>query len=147
MPSEKVAIIEELLPKEQEEAKKRKAQAEGETQGVKKVSSENFSEEMPGESKAKVARKVGWSRPTFEKAQFIIEKARENPDAYGEFQEYMDKHDNVSGAHRMLKRKLDEERILAEVPLFPYQEPMNSSPLLQLRLMGGRLWMRKGRSG
>jgi len=110
-PSEKVAIALALEEREKEKAKERMigkgiAKKKGE-----KITSEKFTEDK-GEAKEKVAKVVGWSRPTYEKAKEVFEAAKKNPEKFGDLAERLDKEDvSVITAHNELKRRMElEER-------------------------------------
>jgi len=99
---EKVAIAKEVLPEEQKKAKERQEEL-GRSHG--EDPSEKFTE--GGEAKEKAARKVGWSRPTLDKAIEIEEAIEEDPDKYGDLEKRMES--SVHSAHKELKRRKDVE--------------------------------------
>jgi len=67
-----------LEEREKEKARERKARP-----GLPR--SEKFAEQgEKGEALEKVARAVGWSRPTYEKARAVVEAARSDPESYGD---------------------------------------------------------------
>jgi len=100
--TEAVAMAKRLEPLEREAARKRAAQASGQPRGMKKVSSENFSEETKGNASDKVAAAVGLSRTTLTKAKAVVEAAKKDPEQYGPIAEQMDKTGNVHGAYKAL---------------------------------------------
>lgn len=63
-----------------------------------------------GETRNIVAQKVGWSGRTYEKAKAVIDSGQEK------LIDMMNREGNVNKAHRYIKQKEDEKRILEEKP-------------------------------
>ena len=99
-PSEAVAIGRALEPMEREAAKERMIDAH---------SSESFSGLDKGNALDRVASTVGMSRPTFVKAQEIVEAAEREPERYAPLVEQMDRTGNVHGAFKELQRARKQE--------------------------------------
>lgn len=88
---EKVAIIDALVPKEQEAAEER-------------MKSGRPSGKFPkGRAKGIAAKKVGWSYKTYEKAKAVVKAAKKEPNAFKDLEERLDK--NVHSAFNELKRR------------------------------------------
>ncbi|MHA2065719.1 MAG: ParB N-terminal domain-containing protein [Candidatus Thorarchaeota archaeon] len=86
-PSEMVAIKRATIEYETAEAQKR--QLAGLKKGDK-ARMENFSERGQGRAKDKIARAVGTSRPTLDKAEAVVIAAEEEPEKYGDLITIMD---------------------------------------------------------
>jgi hypothetical protein len=102
---ERVAIGMALEEREKEKARERKARP-----GLPR--SEKFAEQgEKGRALEKVARAVGWSRPTYEKARAVVEAARSDPDSYGDLVGTMEEV-SVQAAYNELarRRELAERR-------------------------------------
>lgn len=95
--TEAVAIGEALEPLERAAAKERQRQAGGANPGSVKFT------EAPAMDK--VAGAVGMSRPTYAKAQEIIQAAEQEPERFGDIVDQMDSSGSVSGAYREFKRR------------------------------------------
>ena len=67
---------------------------------------------------SQAAAAVGMSRPTYEKAQAVIEAAKENP-AFRPLVDEMNRTGKVSGAFKKLQRTVAAEQINAEPPPLP----------------------------
>lgn len=112
--SERHAIGDAAFPAERDAAKGR--------QGTR---TDKHSGKFPPSSKesrlagSRVAKSVGMSRPTYEKAGEVIEAARAEPKKYGKFKEEMDKTGRVSGVHKRMKVAQQSEQIEAELPPMP----------------------------
>jgi len=118
-PSERVEISKEVLPKEKEEAKKRQEEL-GRTHG--RGASENFSE--GGEAKEITARKLGWSRPTLEKATKVVDLAEDESGKFQDIKEEMDRTGNVHKAYEKASR-LEERREKKVEEKLPINEILN----------------------
>lgn len=81
-PEERVAIGLALEERERELAKRRM---------LKGRPSEKFAEGEPGRALEKVARTVGWSRPTYERAKEVVKAIEDEPEKYGDLKEHLDK--------------------------------------------------------
>jgi len=104
---ERVAIGLAFEEMEKEKAKERKGRP-----GLPR--SEKFSEqEEKGEALEKVARIVGWSRPTYEKAKAVVEAAESDPKKYGDLIEAMEAV-SVHAAYNELVRRQELEQRKAE---------------------------------
>lgn len=103
--TERVAIAKKVLPKEEKKAKERRLSQL--KKGDEDPRSEKFTERELGEVKEKTAEKIGWSRPTLDKAIKIDEAIEHDPDEYGDLREKME--DSVHSAHKELKRRRDAE--------------------------------------
>lgn len=117
--SERHAIGEALKPIEMAAAKGRQQQA-GKVHGRGQKASVKFTEpKTQRETASRVAKSVGMSRPTYEKAGEVIEAAKAEPKKYGKFKEEMDKTGKISGVHRRMRVAQQIEQIEAELPPMP----------------------------
>lgn len=102
-PSECVAVGTALEERERKAAKERQREAGGANPG-KRSGSVKFTEaRTERESLSRVAKSVGMSRPTYEKAKDVVKAAKEEPKRFGGLQEEMDRTKRVSGVARKLK--------------------------------------------
>lgn len=111
-PSEKVEMMQALLPIAKAAAKARQ-QAHGKTApGKKKAQQDPAQEAEKGEAVDHLARYLGSDRKTLEKAAEVVEAARESPEKFGYLLEKMDKSGKVSGPFNRLKtlRQVDDIR-------------------------------------
>ena len=99
---ERVAIGMALEEREREKAASRKKATQ--IKGGKPPGSEKFTEPEKGEALEKVARAVGWSRPTYEKARAVVEAARSDPESYGDLVRTMEEV-SVQAAYNELARR------------------------------------------
>lgn len=108
-PSEAVAIGRALEPLEREAARERQLAGQP---------SVNFTEGS-GQALDKVASTVGMSRPTYAKAQEVVEAAEQEPGLFGDLVAKMDDSGKVDGAHKELKKRLKAQAKAAmpEAPL------------------------------
>jgi len=72
--------------------------------------SENFTEGEPGEALERVARAVGWSRPTYEKARAVVEAARSDPESYGDLVRTMKEGSVLAAYNEFVRRREMAER-------------------------------------
>jgi ParB-like chromosome segregation protein Spo0J len=97
-PSEAVSAAEALLPLAADAAKDRKFHRADEE------ASEKFSE--AGEAMNQIAKLLGLSRPTLEKATKVVAAARQDNERYGDLVQKMDRTGKVNGAYmQMLQRQ------------------------------------------
>jgi DNA modification methylase/ParB-like chromosome segregation protein Spo0J len=111
---ERLALAEALEGIEREKARQRKEQAPGKPRGKKKVSPGNLPGEK-GRALDRVAKAVGWSRHTYEKAKAVAQAAEENPEKYGDLLEVMEEV-SVESAYNELVRRRDIERRIQAAP-------------------------------
>lgn len=97
LPSEKLAISNELWEREQQEAKERKARPG-------QAREEKFSPQEIGKTRDKVAKAIGWSGPTLEKARYIQASGKQ------EFIDRLDSGEGIDRIHRELKREERREQ-------------------------------------
>ena len=105
-PSEAVAIGRELEKQEREKAKER------ETAGISQPPEPcgNLPQGSPGKTRDKVGRAIGMSGKTYEKAKRVVEAAEQDPNAYGELREKMDRTGRVDPAYKELRKRRKQER-------------------------------------
>jgi len=113
-PSERVEISKRVLPKEKEKAKKRQKEL-GRTHG--EDPSVKFSE--GGEAKEITAQKLGWSRPTLEKATKVVDLAESDSGKFQEIKEEMDETGNVHKAYEKASRleERKEKKVEEKLPI------------------------------
>ena len=104
-PSEMVAMVKKLDEREREAAKERKKAGKGEHGGGgrgNKKPSENFTEGLSHESppaRDRIAKAVGTSGVTYERAKKVVKAAEEDPETYGDLVEKMDATGKVNPAY------------------------------------------------
>lgn len=118
-PSEAVAIGRLIEEREREAAKERMVIAH---------SSGNLPEQERGETRERVGKALGMSGRTYEKAREVVEAAEQDPDAYGDLQERMDRTGSVHPAYKELRRRQKEKRKQAVPDELP--EPTDSCRLI-----------------
>jgi ParB/RepB/Spo0J family partition protein len=106
-PSEAVAIAEAIREKVEAEAKKRISP--GTNQHTKKEVAANLAATTKGETREVLAKRVGMSKMTYDKARKVVEAAREEPEVYGDLVERMDRSRSVDGAFRELVKRCGGE--------------------------------------
>ena len=110
-PSERVAIAKTIETAERKAAKDRvrTRRPPGKSPGDREATT----------ARTRIAKRVGTSYKTLERAREVVQAAKEEPDRYGYLVEKMDRSGSVSAAHRELivKRKADE--IAKNPPQFP----------------------------
>jgi site-specific DNA-methyltransferase (adenine-specific) len=112
---ERVAIGLAFEKMEKEKAKERKAHgltAPGKSKNASEKFTEAFEKEK-GEALEKVARIVGWSRPTYEEAKAVVEAAESDPKKYGDLIGTMEAV-SVHAAYKELVRRQELEKRKAE---------------------------------
>jgi hypothetical protein len=118
---EAVSLGKSLMPLEKKNAAERKEQAAGKPRGAKKartVSPGKFPEQN-GQTRDRVGKVVGMSGKTFERAEEVADKAKEEPEKYGKIAEDMRRTGNVNGAFKKLKKLQAAQKIKAEPPPLP----------------------------
>jgi N6-adenosine-specific RNA methylase IME4 len=108
-PSELVAIGREVERIERDRAKTRMIAAH--------ASSGKLPELEKGDTRDKVAARLGISGRTYEKARTVFEAAAADPERFETLVEEMDRTGKVTGAYRKLLKARDEERILKLTPI------------------------------
>jgi len=103
------------------EAAEVKAAKDAQLAGLKQYQdrSENFSEREKGEAKVKVAKAVGMSKPTYEKAKEIVEAAEKDPKTFRSLVDMMNKTGKVDRAYKELqkeKRSTQRKESVANAP-------------------------------
>lgn len=116
-PSESVAIMAELEPRERAAAKKRQAQHAA-APGRKAAPIEG-----KGAAADKVAKVVGRDRKTLAKAKEVVEAAKADPKKFGQLQADMDRTGKVNGPHKRLQVMQQTEAIRKAPPPAPMQGP------------------------
>ena len=111
LPSEAVAIARALEPFERSAAKARRAYG--------RARAGKLPERSTGDTRDRVARYVGLSGRTLEKAAEVVQAAEENKRAYGPLVADMDRSGRVSGVHRRLTRLRQAEVLRRESPPLP----------------------------
>jgi N6-adenosine-specific RNA methylase IME4 len=102
LPSELVAIGEEVERVEGEEAKQR--------QGTRTDMVENCHDvDRFGKTRDKVAQRLGTSGKTYEKAKFVVNAAKANPERFGKFVEEMDETRKVDKVYVQVKGQLEND--------------------------------------
>jgi ParB-like chromosome segregation protein Spo0J len=109
-PSEMVAIARTIEERERELAKER--QAHGGPRSGK------LPERSRGDTRDKVAKPLGISGRTLEKAQAIVAAAEVEPEKYGRLVEQMDRTGKVDGTYQKLKTLQFRERMIRESAKF-----------------------------
>jgi N6-adenosine-specific RNA methylase IME4 len=104
-----VAIGQELERIERAQAKVRMVAAH--------ASPGKLPEQDKGDARDKIAKQLGVSGRTYEKARAVVEAATTEPDRFGHLVDEMDRTGKVTGAHRKLLKARDEQRILGLVPV------------------------------
>ncbi len=112
-PSEKVAIAEALEEREREKARQRQTEHGGTAPGHRKDTGGNLPQ-VSGKTRDLVAKAIGMSGRTYEKAKAVVQAARENPAKFGALQERMDRTGAVDISHRMLTVERIREKAAAE---------------------------------
>jgi ParB/RepB/Spo0J family partition protein len=102
-PSEMVAIAQTVEQRERELARQRMT--------LGKISTGS------GKARDKIAAPLGISGKTLEMARAVVEAAERNPAVFGPLVVEMDRTGKISAAHREIRRKQDEERILGLAPV------------------------------
>jgi len=110
-PSEYVAISRAIEPLEREEAEKRRER--------RPISSGNLPGQIRSDSRDKIAKALGVSGRTFEKAKEIIAAAESEPEKYAPLADEMDRTGRVAGVHRKLNVAKKSEAIEREAPTLP----------------------------
>lgn len=110
LPTEMVAAGKALEEKERAEAKGR--QGTRTDLGL----SGKLPESKAGQTRDKVARAVGVSGRTYEKATKVVDAAQEQPDVFGDLPARMDKTGKVGGAYRELRRREREQQVPKSIP-------------------------------
>jgi ParB family chromosome partitioning protein len=105
-PSEAVAIGVMIEEREREKAKVRQKEHGETAPGQQKNTGENFTQVFNAKSRDIAAAAVGWSGPTYDKAKAVVHAARQDPDAYTDLVEAMDRTGKVSAAYRQLPASL-----------------------------------------
>jgi N6-adenosine-specific RNA methylase IME4 len=110
-PSERVAIAKTIEAEERRAAKER-------------IRTQRPPGKSPGDREAttartRIAKRVGTSYQTLQRANEVVEAAREDPDAYGYLVEKMDRSGSVAAAHRELIVKRKAEEIRKSPPQLP----------------------------
>jgi N6-adenosine-specific RNA methylase IME4 len=105
-PSELVAIGREVERDERERAKER------EREGGRRKGSGKLPDPEKGDSRDKIAKQLGISGRTYEKARAVVEAAENEPEKFGHLIEVLDRYRGVDRAHRALHCARDEERVL-----------------------------------
>jgi N6-adenosine-specific RNA methylase IME4 len=108
-PSELVAIAAEVEDVERERAKDRQREA-GRVKASGKLTG-------TGDTRDKVAARLGISGRTYEKARAVVEAAHAEPRRFAGLVDQMDRTGKVTGAFRQLLKARDESRILALMPI------------------------------
>jgi N6-adenosine-specific RNA methylase IME4 len=116
-PSEAVAIGQALEALERQHAKER--QLASLKRGAKIPVVESYHDGDNGRSRDKVAREVGMSGRTYERAKAVVEAAERQPEKYASLQEHMDRTGKVNGVYRRLKVREKAEEIAREPPPLP----------------------------
>jgi ParB family chromosome partitioning protein len=98
LPSEAVAIAEAVRPLEEKGAKERQRLSKGRGKKVGKIATP-----FQGKTRDKIARYVGMSGRTLDKARGIIEAAKQEPEKFGRFVEIMDRTRRIDSAYRQLR--------------------------------------------
>lgn len=111
VPSEIAAIAQAMRPIEERAAKERQREA-GQVVGSGQASGK-FPEASVGETRNKIAAKVGVSGRTVEKIEAVVEAAREDPETFADVVEEMDRTGKVEPAFKKV-RKAKAEREQAE---------------------------------
>ena len=70
-----------------------------------------------------VAKKVGLSGKTLERAEAVVTAARADPERFGKLAEDMDRTGLVNGPYKRLKVAMQAEKLRAEPPPFPGNGP------------------------
>jgi hypothetical protein len=102
-PSEAVAIAEALREEVETQARERQKEL-GRTHG--KTPPGKFPEGS-GDTRDTLARRIGMSGRTYEKARAVVEAAKAEPDKYADLQERMDRSGSVDGAFGELQKRRD----------------------------------------
>lgn len=77
----------------------------------------NFPAPSKGRVRDKVAAVAGVSGRTYEKAKAVVEAAEQDPEAFGSLLDEMKRSRKVNSAHRKLKQRQDEKRVLGLAPV------------------------------
>ncbi|MGB6351780.1 MAG: MT-A70 family methyltransferase [Pseudolabrys sp.] len=121
--SESVAIADALEALERKAAKARQAAAGPSSgRGKKATASVKFTEPVRGQALDKVAKALGMSRPTLQRARAIVTAAKIDP-AFAKLQQAMDKTSKVNGPFRRLKATQQAKILRCEVPPLPGNGP------------------------
>jgi DNA modification methylase len=105
---ERLAIADALEPVEREKAR-------GRLKTHTKAGYGKLPEAEKGAATERVAKAVGWSRRTYEKAKAVAQAAEENPEKYGDLLEVMEEV-SVESAYNELMRRRDIERRIQAAP-------------------------------
>ena len=129
--SEAVAIADALEALERKAAKARQAAAgPASGRGKKATASVNFTEPVRGQALDKVAKALGMSRPTLQRARAIVTMAQADP-AFADLQKAMDKSGKVNAPFRRLNVTVQADALRNEVQLpgnGPYRVGMIDMP-------------------
>jgi N6-adenosine-specific RNA methylase IME4/ParB-like chromosome segregation protein Spo0J len=113
-PVEVHAIGRAIEEKERAKARERQKATQFKTKGGGEA---NFAPpEERGKTTEKVAKKLGVSRPTYEKTKAVVEAAEKDPDQYQHLVEQIERTGKVNAAYNKLKKSRDEERVLSLTP-------------------------------
>lgn len=115
VPTEIVAVADALRQKEREAAKTR--QREGGRRGGK--ASGKISEATAGEALEHIAKAVGVSRPTINKATEICEAAEADPENFADLRDEMDAKCRVDGAYKKFKARKRAQRVAEKAKHVP----------------------------
>lgn len=114
-PSEEVSIVRALRPEEEASAQERKQASL--KRGAESPRGGKLPQREKGKTRDKVAKAVGRSGRTLEKAEAVVDAAEEDPERFGPLQEEMDRTGRVNGVFRKLNEALGRPiATLEEVP-------------------------------
>jgi N6-adenosine-specific RNA methylase IME4/ParB-like chromosome segregation protein Spo0J len=108
LPSEAVAIAEAMRDEVEQEARKRKTTGSNEE---RKEARGNLPQAEQGRTRAIIAKRIGLSERTYDKARKVVEAARTAPDTYADLLERMDRSRSVDGAYGELVKRQDRQRV------------------------------------
>jgi ParB family transcriptional regulator, chromosome partitioning protein len=111
--SEKAALAGQIAPLEEAAAKTRQRAGKG---------SGKLTEGQKGEAKDKIAKAVGLSRHTLEKAQEVVEAAKADPQQFADLQKEMDRTGKVSKPHAKLRKAKQKDT----TPVTPVDQSLAS---------------------
>ena len=112
--AERTEIGKEIEVREAIAARERQTEHGHTAPGRPRDTSAKLSGVSKGEAKARAAKAVGMSRPTYEKAKAVVEAAQAEPGKFADLQEQMDATGKVSPAHAELERRKAEKAHVAE---------------------------------